>query len=141
MPRTCGRIAMRPYGVGRWIPHSFASGSVSHHHLPARSSSPGLIARVHGAHPMLGNPLSCSLLYGTCCLATYFRTSCIVQFASGLILNESCLVSCSTTAISDRFMPWSLRSPVIHASASLSALSSGWTFRMLQQSFRFSMPL
>ena len=47
-------VAVGFYGVVRWIPHSFASGSDSHHHLPARSSSPGLIARVHGAHPMLG---------------------------------------------------------------------------------------
>ena len=58
--RRCGGYGVRVIGaagcyvVGRCIPHSFASGSVSHHHLPARSSSPGLIARVHGAHPMLG---------------------------------------------------------------------------------------
>jgi hypothetical protein len=33
-------------------PHSFAP-SFSHHHLPARKSSPGFIALVQGSQPML----------------------------------------------------------------------------------------
>ena len=37
----------------RCRPHSFDSGD-SHHHLPARMSSPGEMARVQGAQPMLG---------------------------------------------------------------------------------------
>src|SRR5512139_503203 len=44
-------------------PHSFCSG-FSHHHRPALGSSPGRIARVHGAHPMEGYPASWSRLYG-----------------------------------------------------------------------------
>ena len=37
----------------RWIPHSLCSAA-SHHHRPARTSSPGATARVQGAQPMLG---------------------------------------------------------------------------------------
>jgi len=44
-------------------PHSFLSGS-SHHHLPLRTSSPGLTALVHGWHPMLRKPLLYRELYG-----------------------------------------------------------------------------
>src|SRR5690606_11890563 len=39
-------------------PHSFLLWS-SHHHLPARKSSPSRIARVQGWQPILGKPLSC----------------------------------------------------------------------------------
>src|SRR5436190_3176724 len=39
----------------QWIPHSL-SVSRSHHHRPARSGSPGRIARVHGAHPIEVKP-------------------------------------------------------------------------------------
>ena len=42
-------------------PHSLRSGD-SHHHRPARTSSPGSMALVHGAQPMLGKFLSWSLL-------------------------------------------------------------------------------
>ena len=42
-------------------PHSFLLWS-SHHHLPALKSSPGCTALVHGAHPILGKPLSCKVL-------------------------------------------------------------------------------
>ena len=37
----------------RCSPHSLCSGC-SHHQRPARTSSPGATARVHGAQPMLG---------------------------------------------------------------------------------------
>ena len=37
----------------RCSPHSLCSG-FSHHQRPARTSSPGATARVHGAQPMLG---------------------------------------------------------------------------------------
>src|SRR5215208_5728266 len=41
----------------KWSPHSFCA-ALSHHHLPARGSSPGFIALVHGSQPMLGKPAS-----------------------------------------------------------------------------------
>src|SRR5665648_1060292 len=40
-------------------PHSFFS-SFSHHQRPARGSSPGWTARVHGAQPMETKPRACS---------------------------------------------------------------------------------
>ena len=43
-------------------PHSFLS-SFSHHQRPARSGSPGLIARVQGAQPMETKPFSCSPIH------------------------------------------------------------------------------
>lgn len=45
-----------------WMPHSLASGSDSHHQRPERSSSPGWTARVQGAQPIEGKPLSCRML-------------------------------------------------------------------------------
>ena len=39
------------------VTHSFIS-AFSHHHLPALKSSPGLMALVHGAQPILTNPRS-----------------------------------------------------------------------------------
>ena len=53
--------SMRPVAGLRWMPHSLTSLS-SHHQRPARMSSPGVIARVHGAQPMLVKPWSWSLL-------------------------------------------------------------------------------
>src|SRR6516225_10312634 len=44
-------------------PHSFFASS-SHHQRPARSSSPGAIGRVQGAHPMEAKPLACRGLTG-----------------------------------------------------------------------------
>src|SRR5579884_3531160 len=41
----------RPSGV-KWMPHSL-SASISHHHRPARRSSPAWTARVHGSQPMV----------------------------------------------------------------------------------------
>ena len=43
------------YGRREWSPHSFLLSS-SHHQRPARSDSPGVIARVHGAQPMDAKP-------------------------------------------------------------------------------------
>src|SRR4029077_14832002 len=37
--------------MGGWSRHSLWV-SLSHHQRPARSCSPGLVARVHGAHPI-----------------------------------------------------------------------------------------
>ena len=45
-------------------PHSLWL-SCSHHQRPARSSSPSVIARVHGAQPIETKPCSCSGLIGT----------------------------------------------------------------------------
>ena len=52
----CDRAAAHRAGIGllsgvQCRPHSFTAPS-SHHQRPARSSSPGPVARVHGAHPM-----------------------------------------------------------------------------------------
>src|SRR5262249_14922420 len=64
-------------------PHSLTVDS-SHHHLPARGSSFGPTALVHGSHPILGYPKSCNLLYGTSWLFIYSQTCSLVQSASGL---------------------------------------------------------
>ena len=50
-------------------PHSLPS-SFSHHQRPARTSSPGRIARVHGWQPMEGKPRACSGLTGMSLAAT-----------------------------------------------------------------------
>ncbi len=49
----CGSARTATSSGRRCSPHSLCSGS-SHHQRPARMSSPGSIARVHGAQPMLG---------------------------------------------------------------------------------------
>src|SRR5215469_6721868 len=53
----------RRAGCRSWSPHSLLS-SCSHHHRPARSGSPGPMARVQGAHPIDRKPRSCRGLWG-----------------------------------------------------------------------------
>src|SRR5438034_7988614 len=50
-----------PTGVSRWMPHSSLSEPAQR---PARSSSSGLIGRVHGMQPIERKPTSWSGLYG-----------------------------------------------------------------------------
>jgi len=66
-------------------PHSFLSGS-SHHHLPLRTSSPGLTALVHGWHPMLRKPLLYRELYGILYFLMYSHTLSSDQKTMGFIL-------------------------------------------------------
>ena len=57
--RVCGCAGAPPSRrYDRWLcsPHSFLSSS-SHHQRPARSGSPGAIARVQGAQPIEAKPL------------------------------------------------------------------------------------
>ena len=64
MRYECGHAAF-PLRFGfMWMPHSFFS-SCSHHQRPARGSSPGCTARVHGAQPIETKPRACSGLTGT----------------------------------------------------------------------------
>gem|GEM_PF-6639338 len=118
-------------------PHSFLLWS-SHHHLPARKSSPSCTALVQGWQPILGNPLSCSTLYGICCSLQYCFTSSNVQSNKGWILMISLISSYSTKSMSCLFADCSARIPVTQIFLPLIARCSGSIFRILQHSFRFS---
>jgi hypothetical protein len=48
---ACSSCSRPPLSIEQWIPHSFGAFD-SHHQRPARDGSSGLIARVHGAHPI-----------------------------------------------------------------------------------------
>ena len=66
-------------------PHSFLS-SCSHHQRPARSGSPGVTARVQGAHPTDRKPRSCKALQGTSWARTKSTACSRVQSNNGLTL-------------------------------------------------------
>ena len=122
------RVRRRAHDVdraARCSPHSLCSG-FSHHQRPARTSSPGSIARVQGAQPMLAIALIVQrVVRHVGARACRPRRRRRVQSASGLNFGEPCAASNSSTASSSRVTDCSRRSPVIHARLPASARASG----------------
>src|SRR5690606_37353769 len=97
----------------RWIPHSVL---LSPAHRPARGSSPGATRRVHGRHPIEGEPSARSGFTGTLRRCACSSSSSKVHGATGLILTMPCLASHSTSCAFARSALSSRRTPVTHAS-------------------------
>src|SRR5260221_1344836 len=135
--RVCATTHCLPLtGLLSCNPHSLLE--LSHHQRPARTSSPGRIARVHGAQPMLGNPFLCSVFTGILCSAMKSSTCFSDQVSSGLYLINLYCSSHSTRCMVCRLADCSARTPVIQTFVFFKARFKGSTFRMWQHSFRFS---
>lgn len=122
-----------------WRPHSFWVAS-SHHHLPSLSCWFGRVARVHGWHPILINPFSCSLLYGTPKVFISHHTSPDFMSLKGLYFTRTFLslpskaLSTITYGTSVLVTLWSFLTPVIQARSCDSYFLRGPTFLTVQHS-------
>eukprot|EP01022_Parablepharisma_sp_SALTPOND_P026560 TRINITY_DN643_c0_g3_i1.p1 TRINITY_DN643_c0_g3~~TRINITY_DN643_c0_g3_i1.p1 ORF type:complete len:1321 (+),score=447.37 TRINITY_DN643_c0_g3_i1:3726-7688(+) len=118
-------------------PHSLESG-FSHHQRPARTSSPGWMARVQGSQPIEGQPWSCSGLQGTSLARMQSHTSCSDQSARGLNFSMPWASSRSCTCSSARVTDCARRWPVTQEALPDRARFSGSILRMWQHSLRSS---
>src|SRR5204862_7993742 len=104
------------------LPHSSLSEPAQR---PARSSSSGLVGRVHEMHPIERLPASWRGLYGMSFAMMYVQTSSSLQSASGWTFQTPYRSERSTFRALAREGDWSRRMPETHASYGSSVLING----------------